>query len=46
MDRERDMARLRAAANNIAAEYGTNEALRALDRVKDELLREQWGKRP
>ncbi len=46
MSREQDMARLRAAANAIAAELGTNAAVAALERVREELRSEQWGERP
>jgi hypothetical protein len=44
-DRERLMARLRAAANEIAAELGSSAAMDALDTVKRELSDEMWRPR-
>jgi hypothetical protein len=44
-DRERLMAKLRAAANEIAAELGNSAAIDALDAVKRELSDDMWRPR-
>ena len=44
MDKQQAIARLKAAAWAIAADWGIHEAQDILDRVKVELRDEQWRK--
>jgi len=45
VDKQRIEAKIRAAANELAAEIGYSEAIKVVRAIAEELATQQWGRR-